>query len=148
MWGMRRPYSFSYCSRSMEEGQRANPGHGLVCLFDTYGRQCYHSHTESVTDEVFSSAKPLRSIADEGADSNHAGRVLASLFGGRKHSLVLFDSGDGDAPHGLGGGGDCLSWHYGLGPNEHPGDDFFSGSLVYADPDKQSLADPNSFADF
>ena len=118
-----------------------------MCLFDTYGRQCYHSHTESVMDEVFSIAKPLRSIADEGADNNHARRVLASLLGGGKHSLVLCASGDGDA-HGLGGGGDCLSRHSGYVSNEHPGDDSFSGSLVYAHPDKQSLADPNSFADF
>ena len=99
---MRRPYECSYCSRSTEDGQRANHGHGLVCPFDTYGQQCYHSHTKNVTDEVFSSAKPLRSIADEGADNNHTGGVLASLLGGGKHSLVLFDSGDGDA-HGLGG---------------------------------------------
>jgi len=59
-----------------------------VCPFDTYGRQCYHSHTENVTDEVFSGAKPLRSIADEGVDNNHTGRVLASLLSRGKYSII------------------------------------------------------------
>ena len=53
-------------------------------------------------DEVFSGVKPLRSIAAEEVANNHTGHVLTSLLGRGKYSLVLFDSGYGDA-YGLGG---------------------------------------------
>ena len=98
--GMRRPYCIVAEAHRMVNVSMLTAA--WVCPFDTYDRQCYHSHTKNVIEEVFSGVKPLRSIVYESVGNNHQGCGPVSLLGGGKHAHILFDSGDGEA-HGLGG---------------------------------------------